>query len=223
MRDDRRRQAGSEIQIAAVDLILDTALLQASTLSTTGSFTLEQKARAVMKLQSLPIDKVYVPVKRRKDLKPGVVQIAESMLEIGQQSPILVRLDGDRFILVEGLHRLEACKALGETTINGVLVTADTGLQQMPENPEADAEREKMKRLKALRLEKEAAEALATAASTQKVGAESTRLPRERLAKPHMTNNSKAPPKNVNRVASRSTPATLSEWIAQQKRDGGRY
>jgi putative ABC transport system substrate-binding protein len=39
------------------------------------------------------------------------------MLEIGQETPILVRRDRDRFVLVEGLHRLEACKALGEETI----------------------------------------------------------------------------------------------------------
>ena len=46
------------------------------------------------------------------------------MLETGQQTPILVRPDGKRFVLVEGLHRLEACKELGETTIRGYLVQA---------------------------------------------------------------------------------------------------
>ena len=35
-------------------------------------------------------------------------RIAASMLDIGQQTPILVRADGARFVLVEGLHRLEA-------------------------------------------------------------------------------------------------------------------
>ena len=35
-----------------------------------------------------------------------------------------VRRDGDRFVLVEGLHRLEACKALGEETIYGYLTQA---------------------------------------------------------------------------------------------------
>jgi sulfiredoxin len=45
-------------------------------------------------------------------------------LQIGQQSPILLRQDGDRFVLVEGLHRLEACKQLGEQTIFGYLVQA---------------------------------------------------------------------------------------------------
>ena len=80
----------------------------------------------MLKPESFPIDKIYVPVKRRKTLKPEVVQeIAESMLEIGQQTPILVRPDEDRFVLVEGLHRLEACKALGEQTIIGLLVSAE--------------------------------------------------------------------------------------------------
>ena len=46
------------------------------------------------------------------------------MLEAGQQTPILVRPDGARFVLVEGLHRLEAAKALGETTIVGYRVDA---------------------------------------------------------------------------------------------------
>ena len=39
------------------------------------------------------------------------------MLDKGQQAPILVRADGARFVLVEGLRRLEAAKALGEKTI----------------------------------------------------------------------------------------------------------
>ena len=46
------------------------------------------------------------------------------MLEEGQKTPILVRQDGGRLVLVEGLHRLEAAKALGEQTIIGYLVQA---------------------------------------------------------------------------------------------------
>jgi sulfiredoxin len=38
--------------------------------------------------------------------------------------PILVRPDGVRFVLIEGLHRLEAAKALGESTIIGYRVSA---------------------------------------------------------------------------------------------------
>jgi ParB-like chromosome segregation protein Spo0J len=38
--------------------------------------------------------------------------------------PILVRKDGERYVLVEGLHRLEACRQLGEDSIFGYLVQA---------------------------------------------------------------------------------------------------
>ena len=79
----------------------------------------------MMRTQKFAIKDIYVPVKRRATLKPEIVQeIAHSMLEIGQQVPIQVRRDGDRFVLVEGLHRLEACKALGEETIEGYLTQA---------------------------------------------------------------------------------------------------
>ena len=72
----------------------------------------------MLKREKFLIEKIYVPVKRRATLKPEIVQeIAQSMLEVGQQVPIQVRPDGDRFVLVGGLHRLEACKALGEETI----------------------------------------------------------------------------------------------------------
>ena len=76
-----------------------------------------------MENKTFKIDEIYVPVKRRKTLKMKVVdEIAESMLEKGQLTPILVRRDGARFVLVEGLHRLEACKALGEETVVGMIV-----------------------------------------------------------------------------------------------------
>ncbi len=71
------------------------------------------------------IAQIYVPVKRRKTLDQAVVdRIAENMLEVGQLTPILVRQDRDRYVLVEGLHRLEACRALGDETIVGLLVQA---------------------------------------------------------------------------------------------------
>ena len=79
----------------------------------------------MMKSESFAIANIYVPVKRRATLDPKKTQaIAESMLEVGQQTPILVRRDGERFVLVEGLHRLEAAKQLGEDTIVGYLVQA---------------------------------------------------------------------------------------------------
>ena len=79
----------------------------------------------MMKRETFAIANIYVPAKRRATLDPRKAQaIAESMLQVGQQTPILVRQDGERFVLVEGLHRLEACKQLGEDTIFGYLVQA---------------------------------------------------------------------------------------------------
>ena len=78
-----------------------------------------------LKRQTLAIQDVYVPVKRRQTLDPKKVEaLADSMLAQGQEAPVLVRPDGKRFVLVEGLHRLEACKALGETTVPAYLVQA---------------------------------------------------------------------------------------------------
>lgn len=78
-----------------------------------------------MKREVFAIADIYVPVKRRATREQKRVDdIAASMLEDGQQTPILVRPDGVRFVLVEGLHRLEAAKALGEKTIVGYRVDA---------------------------------------------------------------------------------------------------
>ncbi len=64
----------------------------------------------LMETKILKIEDIYVPVKRRKTLNPKVVnEIAESMSERGQLTSISVRRDGKRFVLVEGLQRLEAC------------------------------------------------------------------------------------------------------------------
>lgn len=86
---------------------------------------LRRPAVAAVKRESIPIASIYVPTKRRTTLDPVRVEaLAQDILQVGQQVPILVRRDGERFVLVEGLHRLEACKALGETTIFGYLVQA---------------------------------------------------------------------------------------------------
>jgi sulfiredoxin len=75
----------------------------------------------VLKRQILVIQDVYVPVKRRQTLDPQKVEaIAERIMDKGQDAPILVRPDGNRFVLVEGLHRLEACKALGGDNCSGL-------------------------------------------------------------------------------------------------------
>jgi sulfiredoxin len=79
----------------------------------------------LLKEEKITIESIYVPTKRRSTLDLKKVEaLAENMLEKGQQSSILVRRDAERFVLVEGLHRLEAMKALGETQILAIVVQA---------------------------------------------------------------------------------------------------
>ena len=84
----------------------------------------------MLERHELEIAAVYVPVKRMKTLEPAKVEeLAEDIIEHGQKTPISVRqerrADGTaRYVLVEGLHRLEALKALGETTVTGFIVQA---------------------------------------------------------------------------------------------------
>lgn len=68
---------------------------------------------------------IYVPAKFRGTLDPAKVEeLAADILENGQQTPIHVRRDKDRFVLVAGLHRIEALKALGEDTVKALIVQA---------------------------------------------------------------------------------------------------
>jgi sulfiredoxin len=72
----------------------------------------------MMKRETIAIADIYVPTKRRGTLEQKRVdEIAASILDKGLQAPILVRADGARLVLVEGLHRLEAAKALGENRL----------------------------------------------------------------------------------------------------------
>ena len=71
------------------------------------------------------IDDVYVPVARRKTLHPETVRaLAEDILENRLKAPIRVRHDGKRYVLVEGLHRMEALRWLGESEVEAYLVQA---------------------------------------------------------------------------------------------------
>lgn len=79
----------------------------------------------MLKKEPLPIDKIRVPAKRKRTLEEDKVQsIAEDILENGQLTPIRVRPDKDGFVLIEGYHRLEAMRALGEETIDVYQVKA---------------------------------------------------------------------------------------------------
>ena len=74
---------------------------------------------------NVSIADVRVPAKRARTLNEDKLKtIAEDMIEQGQTTPIQVRTDGCCYILVEGLHRLEALRALGETTVEAYIVRA---------------------------------------------------------------------------------------------------
>lgn len=79
----------------------------------------------MLEKKTFPIDKIYVPTKRAKSLdQDKVLALANDILENGQTTPIRLRADGERFVLIEGQHRLEALRALGDDMIEGYLVRA---------------------------------------------------------------------------------------------------
>jgi sulfiredoxin len=79
----------------------------------------------LMKSIPIPIAEIYVPMQLRRSLDPDKVQqLAEEILNEGQRTPIQVRRDVNRYVLVTGLHRLEAMRALGETSIEALIVRA---------------------------------------------------------------------------------------------------
>ena len=79
----------------------------------------------MLEKHDLAIDEIYVPTQRAKTLDPARVEaLAEDILENGQKVPIRVRAGKGRYVLQEGLHRLEALRSLGETTIQGFLTRA---------------------------------------------------------------------------------------------------
>jgi uncharacterized ParB-like nuclease family protein len=183
----------------------------------------------VSKPQSLPIEKIYVPLKKRKNLDPQIVrQIAESILEEGQRTPIHVRSDQDRFVLLDGLHRLEACKALGEGTILGTLLSSPIKSNQKPVSSyesHAEAARQNMERLKKLRVEKEAAERLAAVSVASNESVLSSERRRSAIA-----SDSDRPPQPEAKGARRRNarnlpprPSNLAEWIESKEREGFRF
>ncbi len=79
----------------------------------------------MLRIHKIPLATIYVPTARRKTLHPETVRtLAEDILENGMKMPIQVRFDGKRHVLVEGLHRLEAARWLGESEIDAYLVQA---------------------------------------------------------------------------------------------------
>ncbi len=78
-----------------------------------------------MRIVDVPIAQIYVPAARKKTLdEDKVTELAEDILENGLQKPIYVRKGKGRYVLQEGLHRMEAMDLLGETLIEAHIVAA---------------------------------------------------------------------------------------------------
>lgn len=78
-----------------------------------------------MRIVDIDINKIYVPAAKKGTLdQDKVVELAEDILENGLQKPIYVRVGKDRYVLQEGLHRMEAVKLLGESMIEAHIVAA---------------------------------------------------------------------------------------------------
>jgi ParB-like chromosome segregation protein Spo0J len=79
----------------------------------------------MMQIIQVKLDGIYIPAERRKTLDAAKAEaLAEDILENGMKIPIQVRFDGKRHVLIEGLHRLEASRLLGDVTISAYLVQA---------------------------------------------------------------------------------------------------
>lgn len=78
-----------------------------------------------MKAEIIKIEEIYVPTSHRKNIDPEKIEErAETMMDDDGNKPIRVRPGKGRYVLVEGVNRLEAAKALGEKNIMAYIVNA---------------------------------------------------------------------------------------------------
>jgi ParB family chromosome partitioning protein len=80
-------------------------------------------------ISSVPVAKIRVGERSRSLCEDVVVSLVESIKAIGLKVPISVQIDsasrGERYLLVVGLHRLEACRRLGMAHIDTRIVDLD--------------------------------------------------------------------------------------------------
>jgi hypothetical protein len=79
----------------------------------------------LLKTVMVKIEDIYIPAARRSELDPNKVEeICNAVIEDVEQRPIQVRKGNGRLVLVKGINRLEARKALGDETIGAYMVSA---------------------------------------------------------------------------------------------------
>lgn len=88
-------------------------------------------------IMPLSIDDIDIPPGRR-EVDPGVVKrLANSIDNVGLRHPITVRKKGERYILVAGRHRIEACRKLGREHVQATIVSmtnAEARMWEIAEN-----------------------------------------------------------------------------------------
>lgn len=82
----------------------------------------------MMKAIPVKLAEIYVPAKFKATLDAAKVAALANMILVdgGMTTPIQLRRDEKekRYVLVAGLHRLEAMRSLGETAIAAYIVAA---------------------------------------------------------------------------------------------------
>ncbi len=84
-----------------------------------------------------PISEIAVGARRRTVNRQKVAELAESIQDIGLLNPVSVNRAEGGYLLIAGLHRLEAAKVAGWATIPATLVTLgdlDAELAEIDEN-----------------------------------------------------------------------------------------
>lgn len=78
-----------------------------------------------MRVVTVPLAEIYIPAAKRKTLEEDKIEpLAEDILENGLLKPVYVREGKGRYVLQEGLHRIEALKLLGETKVKANIIQA---------------------------------------------------------------------------------------------------
>lgn len=81
-----------------------------------------------MRVVDVPVAEIYYPAAKKKTLdEDKVMELAEDILENGLQKPVYVRKGDGRYVLQEGMHRVEALKMLGNKFIEAYIVQAKKG------------------------------------------------------------------------------------------------
>lgn len=70
----------------------------------------------------LAIDDIEVGASHREINAAAVKRLADSIDQIGLRHPVTVREKGDKYLLVAGRHRMEACRKLGRDFVQATIV-----------------------------------------------------------------------------------------------------